>query len=153
MNRQAVVVAGVAFATVTLAGCAATPQASGPSGPAMTGTSAPSSPSASPPQQSLLDQPFPVDTAGSAHGPYVPWTLIRVDPNENRIYLSAESHDCVQPSAAHLSETSTTITVEVEGASTANASGVCTLESRTLVGWITPQSPVAARQILHGQTD
>lgn len=77
-------------------------------------------------------QELPVDkTTGPAAT--VPWHLIRVDRQENRIYLSASSVGCSTPEKVRLTESPATITITMTGTST---SGPCTMESRTLVGYV-----------------
>lgn len=63
----------------------------------------------------------------------VPWHLIRVDLNENRIYLSASSVGCTTPEKVRLSESASEIRISVTGPS---ASGPCTAQSITLVGYV-----------------
>src|SRR5450830_1603957 len=56
-----------------------------------------------------------IDTSTSNDGPTLPWSLVRVDRDLNRIYLTASNSDCVFPKKVRLEETSTSITLTVVG--------------------------------------
>jgi hypothetical protein len=77
-------------------------------------------------------QELPVDqTTGPTAT--VPWHLLRVDHQENRIYLSASSAGCSTPEKVRLTESPATIAITVTGT---GGSGPCTMQSLTLVGFV-----------------
>jgi hypothetical protein len=63
----------------------------------------------------------------------VPWHLIRVDRQENRVYLSASSVDCTIPGKVRLAESATEVSIIVAGTST---SGPCTAQSVSIMGYV-----------------
>ena len=113
----------------------------------------PSAGIAAPPSKSFPEQPgiatiipdyqeLAVDqTTGPAAT--VPWHLIRVDHQENRIYLSASSAGCSTPEKVRLTESTASVTITVTGTST---SGPCTMQHVTLVGYVHLGS-IGGRQI------
>jgi hypothetical protein len=122
-------VVSAVLSAASLAACAEQPGL--PQGPA-------APPSASYPTQSgiatiTLDyKELAVDHA-TGPAPTVPWHLIRVDHQENRIYLSASSAGCTTPEKVRLTESTSSITITV----TAQAPGEpCTAQHLTLVGYV-----------------
>jgi hypothetical protein len=77
-------------------------------------------------------------------GPYVPWKLIEIDKQQNRIYLSATGADCVVPTSVQVQESSTTIILAVRGVEQQEP---CTAESRSLIGYIVPTEPIASKRV------
>ena len=70
-------------------------------------------------------------------GETVPWTLVRIDNEANRIYLSAGQVSCAVPSVVHLQETATEIIIAVTGAqSSAPFGSPCTAQKVSLVGYV-----------------
>lgn len=63
----------------------------------------------------------------------VPWHLVRVDHQENRIYLSASSAGCTTPEKVRLTESDSSITITVTGPSTSEP---CTAQHLTLLGYV-----------------
>jgi len=78
-------------------------------------------------------------------GPTVPWSLVRVDRDLNRIYLAASSSGCVTPTKVRIGETSTSITLTVVGV---GGTEPCTREKTTMIGYVTSKSPLGNRTIL-----
>jgi hypothetical protein len=70
-------------------------------------------------------------TTGPA--PTVPWQLMKVDPQENRIYLSASTSGCSHPKTVRVSETPTTVQVTVTGIGDTEP---CSMKYITLIGYI-----------------
>lgn len=89
---------------------------------------------------------LPVDSS-PATGETIPWKLVRVDEEKNRIYLSAAQVDCVKPSVVHLQETSSEVIIAVTGAP-APANGPCTAQQVSLVGYVQLSASVAGRHIV-----
>jgi len=87
-------------------------------------------------------QELPVDQ-NTGPAATVPWHLIRVDHQENRIYLSASSAGCSTPEKVRLTESTATIAITVAGT---GGSGPCTMQSQTLVGYVQVGS-IGERQI------
>jgi hypothetical protein len=95
---------------------------------------------------------LPTDSS-AATGETVPWTLVRVDNEKNRIYLSAGQVSCAVPSAVHLQETPTEIIIAVTGPpSSAPSDNPCTARKVSLVGYVQLNEPVGGRRIV-GNTE
>jgi hypothetical protein len=95
-----------------------------------------------------LSNRLPTDSS-PATGEVVPWTLVRIDNEKNRIYLSAGSVGCLVPSVVHLQETPTEIDIAVTGApSSASSGSPCTAQKVTLVGYVRLDSSVDGRRIV-----
>jgi hypothetical protein len=65
--------------------------------------------------------------------PTVPWQLIKVDPQENRIYLSASSSGCSHPRKVRVTETAASIQITVTGA---GGGDPCSMQYETLMGYV-----------------
>ena len=65
--------------------------------------------------------------------PTVPWQLIKVDPQENRIYLSASSSGCSHPRKVRVTETAASIEITVTGT---GGGEPCSMQYETLTGYI-----------------
>lgn len=89
---------------------------------------------------------LPVDSS-PATGETIPWKLVRVDEEKNRIYLSAAQVACAVPSVVHLQESSSEVIIAVTG-EPAPASGSCTAQQVSLVGYVQLSAPVAGRHIV-----
>jgi hypothetical protein len=85
-----------------------------------------------------------IDTSASNDGPTLPWSLVRVDRDLNRIYLAASNSGCVTPTKVRIEETSTSITLTVVGV---GGKEPCTAEGVTMIGYVTPKSPIGTRNI------
>lgn len=95
---------------------------------------------------------LPTDSS-PATGETVPWSLVRVDNEKNRIYLSAGQVGCAMPSVVHLQETPTEIIIAVTGPpSSAPSDNPCTAQKVSLVGYVQLNEPVGGRRIV-GNTD
>ena len=95
---------------------------------------------------------LPTDSS-AATGETVPWTLVRVDDEKNRIYLSAGQVSCAAPSVVHLQETPTEIIIAVAGLpSSAPSDSPCTAQKVSLVGYVQLNGPVGGRRIV-GNTE
>jgi hypothetical protein len=110
------------------------------------GTSAPSE-TRVPPQTGVSTikpeyRELPVE-ASTEPGETVPWHLIKVDLQENRIYLSASSKGCITPNKVRLTETDTSIEITVTGL---NGREPCTMQHVTLLGYVHVDS-IGQRQI------
>lgn len=87
-------------------------------------------------------QELPLDpTSGPAET--LPWHLIRVDHQENRIYLSAPQAGCSTPEKVRLKESPSQITITVTGSS---AKEPCTMQHVTMIGYVQIES-IGARQV------
>lgn len=86
-----------------------------------------------------------IDISTSSDGPTPPWSLVKVDRDLNRIYLAASSSDCVTPTKVRIEQRSTSITLSVVGV---GGTGPCTLEKKTMIGYVQPKSPIGNRTIL-----
>jgi hypothetical protein len=86
-----------------------------------------------------------VDTTSGSAGANVPWTLVRIDKVNNRIYLSAGQISCVMPDTVHLQETSSEIVLSVTGKP---ASAPCAAQKVTLAGYVQLSVPVDGRRIV-----
>ena len=121
----------------------------GQGGPARPGPSSPQ-PSAGVTQAPEVQKITPtynelvIDTSTSNDGPTLPWSLVKVDRDLNRIYLTASSSDCVLPKKVRIEETSTSITLTVVGV---GGKGPCTAQQVTMFGYVTPKSPIGNRNI------
>lgn len=85
-----------------------------------------------------------VDTSTSETGPTLPWSLIRVDRDLDRIYLSASNSGCVFPTKVRMEETVTSITLTVVGI---GGAGPCTLQAVAIFGYVTTRDPIGNRTI------
>ena len=85
-----------------------------------------------------------IDTSTSNDGPTLPWALVRVDRDLNRIYLTASNSDYVFPTRARIEETSTSITLTVVGV---GGKGACTAQKVTMFGYVTSKIPIGNRSI------
>ena len=95
---------------------------------------------------------LPTDSS-TATGETVPWTLVRVDNEKYRIYLSADQVGCEVPSAVHLRETPTEITIAVTGPPSSVPPGrPCTAQKVSLIGYVQLNGPVSGRRIV-GNTE
>lgn len=95
---------------------------------------------------------LPTDSS-PATGETVPWTLVRVDNEKDRIYLSAGQVSCAVPSVVHLQETPTEIIIAVTGPPSSASSYIpCTAQKVTLVGYVQLNDPVGGRRIV-GNTE
>lgn len=91
---------------------------------------------------------LPTDSS-PATGETVPWTLVRIDNETNRIYLSTGQVSCAVPSVVHLQETPTEIVIAVTGApSLASFASPCTAQKVSLVGYVQLSGPVGDRRIV-----
>jgi hypothetical protein len=88
--------------------------------------------------------PWPLDTSTSNAGPTLPWSLVKVDRDLNRIYLTASNSNCVFPKKVRIKETSTSITLTVVGV---GGKEPCTAQKVTRFGYVTPKSPIGNRNI------
>jgi hypothetical protein len=88
---------------------------------------------------------LPVDRS-PATGETLPWKLVRVDEEKNRIYLSADQVGCAVPSVVHLQETPSEIVIAVTGAP--SAGGPCTAQKVSLVGFVQLAEPIGGRPIM-----
>jgi len=124
------------------------------SGCASTITSPAVSPKASNRRPSISVIPDPTGVAlpivaGSAKsGTSLPWSLIRVDHADNRIYLSVSGPGnlCTTPTGVQVDETAQTVTIRAVGRST---DGPCTAQKITIIGYVAPKTPIGARLIEH----
>jgi hypothetical protein len=82
-----------------------------------------------------------------ATGETIPWKLVKVDEEKNRIYLSAGQVGCDVPSVVHLQETPSEIIIAVSSMQSP-ADGPCTGQKVSLVGYVQLSEPVAGRRIV-----
>lgn len=87
---------------------------------------------------------LPTDSS-AATGETVPWTLVRIDNEKNRIYLSAGQIGCAVPSVVHLQETPTEIIFTVTGPPSGSP---CTAQKVSLVGYVQLNDPIGGRRIV-----
>lgn len=87
---------------------------------------------------------LPTDSS-PASGETIPWTLVRIDNEKNRIYLSAGQVSCTVPSVVHLQETPTAIILAVTGPPSGSP---CTARKVALVGYVQLNGPVGGRRIV-----
>lgn len=83
--------------------------------------------------------------SSAATGETVPWTLVRIDNEKNRIYLSAGQVSCAVPSVLHLQETPTEIILAVTGQPSGSP---CTAQKVSLVGYVQLNDPIGGRRIV-----
>ena len=76
--------------------------------------------------------------------PIVSWELIKVDPQENRVYLSASTAGCTNPEKVRVTETASSIQITVTGTS---GSEPCTMQYVTLIGYV-QLSSIGDRQVI-----
>ena len=74
----------------------------------------------------------------------LPWSLLKVDRDLDRIYLSSSQSGCVIPKKVRVTETSTSISLAVVGSAGREP---CTEQKKTLIGYIKPLAPIADRAI------
>lgn len=65
--------------------------------------------------------------------PTVPWQLVRVDRQENRIYLSASTTGCSHPNTVRVAESDSSIRITVTGTGGAEP---CRMQYVTLIGYV-----------------
>jgi hypothetical protein len=65
--------------------------------------------------------------------PTVPWQLVRVDRQENRIYLSASTAGCSHPNTVRVTETASSIEITVTGT---GGGDPCGMQYVTLMGYV-----------------
>lgn len=87
---------------------------------------------------------LPIDSS-AATGETVPWALVRIDNEKNRIYLSAGQVSCAVPSVVHLRETPTEIILAVIGPPSGSP---CTAQKMSLVGYVQLNDPIGGRRIV-----
>jgi hypothetical protein len=76
--------------------------------------------------------------------PTVPWQLIKVDPQENRIYLVASSSGCSHPNTVRVTETASSIQITVTGTGNGNP---CSMQYVTLIGYV-QLSSIGEREVI-----
>ena len=83
-------------------------------------------------------------------GASLPWSLIRVDRADNRIYLSVSGPGnlCTTPTGVQVDETAQTVTIRAVGRST---DGPCTAQKITMIGYVATKAPIDARRIEHAE--
>ena len=84
---------------------------------------------------------------GPVTGDPVPWTLVRTDPAQNRIYIAATQVGCAAPDAVYLQETPSEVTITVTSPPQM-ASGPCTQQNVTLVGYVQLNDPLGNRHVV-----
>jgi hypothetical protein len=148
-RQTATVIMVSTMAFLTLSGCAVTTETLPTSGlspasqeprPGFSTTTVPAP----------LGDALTVDTSSSNAAPTLPWSLVRVDRSNNRIYLSSTSVMCTVPTKVHLSESSASITISVIGDSSA---APCTAQNLTMIGYVVTQTPIGDRTIQHANTN
>ncbi|WP_258802367.1 hypothetical protein [Pseudarthrobacter sp. NS4] len=65
--------------------------------------------------------------------PTVPWQLVRVDRQENRVYLSASTTGCSHPKGVRATESGSSIHITVTGT---GESEPCSMRHVTLIGYV-----------------
>lgn len=85
-----------------------------------------------------------IDTSTSNDRPTLPWALVRVDRDLNRIYLTASNSECVFPQRVRIQETPTSMTLTVVGV---GGKEPCTAQKATMFGYVTTKSPIGNRKI------
>lgn len=65
--------------------------------------------------------------------PTVPWQLIKIDRQENRIHLSASSSGCSHPNTVRVTETASSIQISVTGT---GGGDPCSMQYVTLIGYV-----------------
>lgn len=82
--------------------------------------------------------------------PTMPWQLVRVDRQENWVYLSASTTGCSHPRKVRVTESGTSIRITVTGT---GGSEPCSMQYETLIGYVqlgsiaTGKSPAAPADI------
>lgn len=76
--------------------------------------------------------------------PTVPWQLIRVDRQENRIYLSASTTGCSHPNTVRVTETASSIQITVTGT---GGGDPCSMQYVTLIGYV-QLSSIGDREVI-----
>ena len=91
---------------------------------------------------------LPIVAGSAKSGPSLPWSLIRVDRADNRVYLSVTGPGnlCNTPTGVQVDETAQTVTIRAVGRSTDDP---CTTQKMTMIGCVAPQAPIGDRQIEH----
>jgi hypothetical protein len=136
----------VAFIAVALLGLTSCGAAGTRSGPGQSTAIVPLTKSSSGVQTiTAASNEIRVDTTSGSAGANVPWTLVRIDKVNNRIYLSAGQISCVMPDTVHLQETSSEIVLSVTGKP---ASAPCAAQKVTLAGYVQLSVPVDGRRIV-----
>lgn len=73
----------------------------------------------------------------------MPWQLIRVDREENRIYLSASTSGCSKPETVRVTESTSSIQLTVTGT---GGSEPCSMQYVTLIGYV-QLSSIGGREV------
>jgi hypothetical protein len=73
----------------------------------------------------------------------VPWELIKVDRQENRVYLSASTTECRNPDKVRVSESASEIRITV----TSRGKEPCTMQYLTLIGYVQLEA-IGDRQVI-----
>lgn len=113
---------------------------------ALAGCGSSQSPSATPAPTWPSGDPFPL-VAAPVDGPRLSWDLVRVDPEQDRVYLTVSKQGCTIPQEVEFSETATTVTLAVVGV---ELSEPCTADARALTGYVQLPTALGDRQVLHG---
>lgn len=93
------------------------------------------------------DSALPV-VAGDTGAPTVAWRLIRVDAQDDRVYLAAaEGPGCVIPWKVRLTSSPQTIGITVVGMAERPP---CTAQKLTLVGYVAVPGGIRGRAVTHG---
>lgn len=100
----------------------------------------------------LANQPFPTKAAPQSDNVKIPWELIRINKNNDRVSLSASTHhQCVRPSFAVVLEHADQIAISVYGRkSTTSPSDACNASRTTLVGYVEVRGGMRTRPVVHG---
>ena len=88
-----------------------------------------------------VDKPDPDQTP-------LPWQLDRIDPAQNRIYLTINGQGCSSPQAVTVEESLATITITALGNKPPTTA--CTAQLTTIIGYITPHDPIGKRRLVYG---
>ena len=145
---------GLAYLFLVVALFAVTACGAGPSAsPAPSASNAQPAPKAplSPPPGTL---PIEYKELSTRLGPapsadVVPWTLIRTDPDQNRIYISATQNGCTAPDSVYLKETADEVRIEVT--SPKATADHCTEQKATLIGYVQLKKPLDGRRVTGGE--
>lgn len=116
------------------------------------GEPGPPPPGSSPPTGIAVS---PIETVSPQYGelqvdrstdpvPTVPWQLVRVDRQENRVYLTASSSGCSQPRGVRVTESDSSIRITVTGT---GGSEPCSMQYVTLIGYVQLNS-LGDRQVI-----
>jgi hypothetical protein len=108
---------------------------------ACAGEPGPPPPGSSPPSGISV---LPIETVSPQYGelavdrstvpvPTVPWQLVRVDRQENGIYLSASTNGCSHPKGVRVTESGSSIHITVTGT---GDSEPCSMQYVTLIGYV-----------------